>query len=144
MSATIFASGHCLCGAVQFTVSTAPILSGQCHCDHCQRASGTGHMSLAFFPETAVNISGNSQSYASPTDTGDTNTRYFCPRCGSRLFGKTTMRPGVLGVAVGAFTQHDWFKVDRIVYNRNKPAWDFMDPSIPTFEEGAPSPAPKP
>lgn len=138
MSETIFASGHCLCGAVQFTVSTAPILSGQCHCDHCQRASGTGHMSLAFFPETAVQISGETQGYASITDTGSTNTRYFCPTCGSRLFGKTTMRPGVFGIAVGAFTQHDWFKADRIVYNRNKPIWDFMDPSIPTFAEGAP------
>lgn len=143
MLESIFASGHCLCGAVQFTVSSAPILTGQCHCDHCQRASGTGHMSLAFFPEAAVQITGNPQSYASPTDTGGTNTRYFCSTCGSRLFGKTTMRPGVLGIAVGAFAKHDWYKPDRIVYNRNKPAWDFMDPSIPTFAEGSPPPSPK-
>lgn len=143
MSEPIFASGHCLCGAVQFTVSTAPVLTSQCHCDHCQRASGTGHMSLAFFPETAVKITGETQNYASPTDTGGTNTRYFCPTCGSRLFGKTTMRPGVLGVAVGAFDQHAWYKPDRIVYNRNKPAWDFMDLSVAVFEEGAPPPATK-
>ena len=143
MSESIFASGHCLCGAVQFTVSSAPILTGQCHCEHCQRASGTGHMSLAFFPEAAVKITGETRHYASPTDTGSTNTRYFCPVCGSRLFGQTTMRPGVLGVAVGAFEKHDWYKPDRIVYNRNKPVWDFMDPSLPVFEEGAPAPSAK-
>jgi hypothetical protein len=143
MSDDYFASGHCLCGAVQFTVATAPILTGQCHCDHCQRASGTGHMSSAFFPEAAVTITGNTQSYASATDTGDTNTRYFCPICGSRLFGKTTMRPGVVGVAVGAFDKHDWFKPARIVYNKNKPVWDFMDPTVTAYEEGAPVPSTK-
>lgn len=143
MSEAIFASGHCLCGAVQFTVISAPILSGQCHCEHCQRASGTGHMSLAFFPEVSVTITGETRHFASVTDTGGTNTRYFCPTCGSRLFGQTTMRPGILGVAVGAFDQHDWFKPDRIVYHRNKPVWDFMDPSLPSFEAGAPPPSNK-
>jgi len=47
MADDAFATGHCLCGAVQFKIKAEPMMTGQCHCKDCQRASGTGHMSLA-------------------------------------------------------------------------------------------------
>ena len=47
MSGKPFATGRCQCGAISFTISTPPVGMGQCHCKDCQRASGTGHMSLA-------------------------------------------------------------------------------------------------
>ena len=50
MSEQYFATGQCLCGNVKYTISSAPIRMGQCHCDHCRRLSGTGHSSNAFFP----------------------------------------------------------------------------------------------
>ena len=140
MSDQPFASGHCLCGAVTFTVANPPLLGGQCHCDHCQRASGTGHMSLAFFKEEDVSIQGEETRYSSETDSGSTNTRSFCPTCGSRLFGRNTARPGVIGIAVGVFDDHSWFKPDRIVYHRSKPDWDFMDPAVPAFDTMPPAP----
>jgi len=39
-----FAKGHCLCGAVSYTINANPLRMAQCHCKDCQRASGTGHM----------------------------------------------------------------------------------------------------
>jgi hypothetical protein len=53
-----FANGHCLCGAVSYTIHGKPIRMAQCHCKDCQRASGTGHMSLAFFKKDDVAIVG--------------------------------------------------------------------------------------
>jgi hypothetical protein len=41
--------GRCLCGAITYSISGEPLGMGQCHCKDCQRASGTGHMSLARF-----------------------------------------------------------------------------------------------
>ena len=64
MSDQPFATGHCLCGAVNFTINAEPVASGQCHCKDCQRASGTGHMSLAFFKAEDVELSGETASYA--------------------------------------------------------------------------------
>ena len=34
-------SGHCLCGAVKYTVDTEPLVVGYDHCDDCQRQSGS-------------------------------------------------------------------------------------------------------
>ena len=34
-------SGHCLCGAVKYTVDAEPLIVGYDHCDDCQRQSGS-------------------------------------------------------------------------------------------------------
>ena len=70
MPSTPFATGHCLCGAVSFTINAAPIGTGQCHCKDCQRASGTGHMSLARFNRNDVELKGETTSFASTAERG--------------------------------------------------------------------------
>ena len=40
MSGQPFATGRCLCGAVQFTISAEPLGTGQCHCKDCQPERG--------------------------------------------------------------------------------------------------------
>ena len=64
MSETPFATWHCLCGAVTYTIRGEPVGMGQCHCKDCQRASGIGHMSIARFKREDVMISGQTTSYA--------------------------------------------------------------------------------
>ena len=140
MSEKYFAKGQCLCGNVKFTVSSAPIRMGQCHCDDCRKSTGTGHASNAFFNKENVKIEGKLSSYAAATDTGSVITRFFCPRCGSRLFGENNAAAKIIAVSAGVFDDSSWFKANAIVYNKRKPEWDFMDESIPTFEEMPPVP----
>ncbi|NOQ76964.1 MAG: Gfa-like protein [Methylococcaceae bacterium] len=130
-----FAAGQCLCGEVKFTISSAPLRMAQCHCDDCKKITGTGHASIAFFNKDQVDISGETKSYASVTDSGSTITRCFCPTCGSRLFGANSKSESIIGVSVGTLEDSSWFKPDLIVYNKRKPGWDFMDTSVPVFEE---------
>ena len=80
MSNEPFAKGHCLCGAVSYTINAKPMRMAQCHCKDCQRASGTGHMSLAFFKKDDVAILGKTASYPSTADSGNINTRIFVRR----------------------------------------------------------------
>jgi hypothetical protein len=140
MSDKPFATGHCLCGAVHYTITGEPIRTGQCHCKDCQRASGTGHMSLAFFKESDLHISGQTAEFAVTADSGNTNTRVFCPKCGGRLFGRNSARPGVMAVAVGSVDDNAWFKPQAIVYHKARPAWDLMASDVPTFDEMPPPP----
>ncbi len=130
-----FATGQCLCGEVKYTIFSAPLRMAQCHCDDCKKTSGTGHVSNAFFKQDDVEIKGKTSSYSSKTDSGSTITRHFCQICGSRLFGFNSAAENIIGVAVGTVKDSAWFKPEFIVYNKRKPSWDFMDESVPTFEE---------
>lgn len=134
MSVAPFAKGRCLCGDVTFEIKSAPLAGGQCHCKDCQRASGTGHMSLAFFKADDITVNGQTASYAVKADSGNTNTRHFCPKCGGRLFGENTARPGVMAVAVGACDDNSWFEAQRVVYVKDKPAWDHTSTDIDNFD----------
>ncbi|MGI9422598.1 MAG: GFA family protein [Hyphomicrobiaceae bacterium] len=140
MSDSSFASGQCLCGAVTYKINGEPIGAGQCHCKDCQRASGTGHMSLAFFKADDVDVQGETASFAVTAESGNTNTRHFCPKCGGRLFGENSARPGMLAVAIGSVDDNDWFEPQRIVYVKDKPQWDVTSTDVANFERMPPPP----
>jgi len=140
MTEKLFAKGQCLCGSVQYTVANAPVKMAQCHCSDCQKSTGTGHASNSFFKKTDITIKGELSSYVSDTDSGDKLTRYFCPNCGSRLCGESSAVEGIMSIAAGSFDDNSWYKPMAIVYSKRKPAWDFMDESLPTFEEMPPPP----
>ncbi len=73
-------TGGCLCGSVRLKASGRPYRVGICHCLECRKHSGALFHASAIFPEEAVVIEG---------ETGDYNGRYFCPRCGSSVFGRS-------------------------------------------------------
>ena len=140
MSDSPFAAGGCRCGAVTVTINDAPKMMIQCHCRDCQKASGTGHFSLAFFAEDDVIIDGETTGYSATTDRGNTSTRHFCPKCGSRIFGKNTGRPGMTSVPVGCLDDHSWYEPGAVVYTKRREAWDVTRTDIPNFDEMPPPP----
>ncbi len=133
--------GTCLCGDISFHISGEPVRQAQCHCRDCQQASGTGHMSLAFFRDGDVTITGETARYSNQTDSGTTMVRHFCPVCGSRLFSTNSAREGIISVAVGALGDSSWFSPQGIVYSSRRPAWDKMDDTLPAFEKMPPKQA---
>lgn len=135
-------TGKCQCGAISYRIEGDPLRMAQCHCEDCRRASGTSHMSLAFFQQDQVSINGETGSYASTADSGNINTRYFCPTCGSRLFSSNSARAGVLAVTAGTLDDNTWFQPNAIVYSAERPSWDKMDDSLPAFDKMPPPPKP--
>lgn len=139
MADIVKGTGGCLCGAVRFVVSGAPIRMAQCHCTDCQRASGTGHMSNAIFNAADVAMTGTTASYASTSDSGNVLTRHFCPTCGGRLFLTSTARPGMIVMAAGAFDDSSWFEPQVVLYTKRRPTWDITTEAVPSFEGMPPS-----
>ncbi len=142
MSDKPFATGHCLCGNINFTIKNPPARMAQCHCKDCQRSSGTGHMSLAFFSEDDIQITGQAKGYGAIANSGNTNTRYFCPECGSRVFSRNSARPGIISIAVGSADENDWFSANAVVYCKDRAAWDVTSTDVPNFDT-MPPPAPE-
>jgi hypothetical protein len=142
MAREVNATGGCLCGAVRFKVSGAPIRMAQCHCLDCQRASGTGHMSNAIFNASDVEVTGTTASFVSASDSGNTLTRHFCPTCGGRLFLTSAARPGMIVMAAGAFDDSSWFEPEVVLYTKRRPRWDITTDQVQSFE-GMPTRTPK-
>jgi hypothetical protein len=132
-------TGRCLCGAVTYSISGEPLGMGQCHCKDCQRASGTGHMSLARFKKEDITIKGQTASYPSQAESGNINTRHFCPTCGSRIYGENSARPGLVNVSVGCMDNSSWFSPQVVVYVKDRAPWDHTSATIPNFERMPPS-----
>jgi len=73
-------TGGCLCGNVRIVATGRPNRVGICHCLDCRKHHGALFHASGIFPETAVTITGETQSYQG---------RHFCPTCGSSVFSQT-------------------------------------------------------
>ena len=72
--------GGCFCGNIRFHASGSPCRVGICHCMDCRKHHGVLFHAYAVFPDDAVSITGETQSYAG---------RHFCPVCGSSVFTRS-------------------------------------------------------
>jgi hypothetical protein len=134
MPESAFAKASCLCGAIRYAAKAAPVRMVQCHCDQCQKLSGTGHSSQAFFVDEDVVIQGEPSSYVFTADSGNTKTYHFCPICGSRLHGKNSGRPGITIVPVGCFESNSWFEPQAVAYASCREAWGVTTEEVPNFK----------
>ena len=142
MSGKVDTTGRCLCGAVRIAVNGTPLRMAQCHCRDCQRMTGTGHASNAFFHADDVTVTGETSSFTVTTDAGNASTRHFCSVCSSRVFGTNAARPGMIVVPVGVLDDTSWFAPQAVVYTRSAPAWDLTTDAVPHFD-AMPPPPPK-
>ena len=73
-------TGSCLCGDVRIVASGSPYRVGICHCLDCRKHHGALFHASAVFPQDAVEVEGETGSYAG---------RCFCVRCGSSVFSRS-------------------------------------------------------
>ena len=53
---------------------------------------------------------------------------------------ENSARPGFMAISVGAVDDNAWFKPQRVVYVKDKPAWDVTATDIPNFDMMPPPP----
>jgi hypothetical protein len=74
-------SGGCLCGAVRWRASQAPVVVHHCHCGMCRRWTGAAFATLAWFPRSAVTWTGSPACHRS----SPIALRTHCGTCGTAL-----------------------------------------------------------
>lgn len=106
-----------------------------CSCLDCQRASGSGHASVALVPTDALHVAGATKSFDRPSDSGATFTRHFCPDCGTPLYGRSSRAPGIVMVPVGFFAgQNVWYEPSQLIFARSHQAWDLIADHLPRHD----------
>ncbi len=127
-------TGKCLCGAVSYVLTGAPVVVAQCHCEACRRLSGTGHSAGAMFPARAVSVKGQLAEFSYTSDTGSVVTRASCVRCHSPIFGKNTHGPEHMTFTLGTLDDARALEVSVVIFDREKPHWDALPDNTEVFE----------
>jgi hypothetical protein len=107
-------TAECACGRVRVTVEGEPRAVATCHCEFCQRRTGSVlQVSAVFSQDQGVAVEGETKTYNGletngvGTANGDDVSYHFCPTCGSTVYWTFKGRP-VLVVAVGNFADPDF------------------------------------
>ncbi|MDJ0948173.1 MAG: GFA family protein [Alphaproteobacteria bacterium] len=133
MSQTI--TGGCRCGAIRYETEAEPVMTLNCYCKDCQKASGTAGSAAFVVPREAVKVDGEPKFHAVVADSGQEVHRGFCPECGSPLFGKPDMAPALMAVCAGSLDDPGWFKPGVSVYTCRAHDWSRVPNDIPSFEK---------
>lgn len=122
-------SGGCLCGAVRFVARGAPVRSPICHCQTCQKNTGSPFLAAQVFKGGQVEISGELKKFKAPEI-----DRCFCPECGSLV---CLMRPGREEriLMLGCFDEPPPFKPDYELFIKRRHAWLPEFPGTTRYEE---------
>lgn len=94
-------TGHCLCGAISYELSSEPAMTGICHCKNCQRQAGSAYSILIGVPDDQVTIHGDLKTFVDNADSGNSVERKFCGACGSPILSETKTQPGMVFIKAG-------------------------------------------
>ena len=103
--------GGCLCGQVRVMAKGAPLRVGVCHCLECRKHHGALFYAAAIYPDTAVEIVGQTRSFRG---------RHFCPRCGASVFAVTGDE---VEIHLGALDAPDQLKPTYECWTVRREAW---------------------
>jgi hypothetical protein len=131
-------TGGCLCGGVRFEVDEPPISASYCHCNRCQRRTGTAaSVQARIVPGSLRIVSGEELVRAFEPEDGF--PKEFCSACGSALWSRNPDNPDALGVRMGAFDEDPGVRPSYRQYVAYAAQWEpIPDDGLPRFPERRP------
>ncbi|HEX4110278.1 MAG TPA: GFA family protein [Solirubrobacteraceae bacterium] len=96
-------TGRCLCGNVSYTTESEPLIVAICHCNNCQRQTGTAYSLVVGVPRAGFSIAGATLAEFETTteSTGTPSQRRFCSNCGSALVTFAEAAPDLALIKAG-------------------------------------------
>ena len=126
-------TGGCQCGAVRYESTEEPMVAGFCQCTNCQKFTGAGHAANMLLPEEGFSVTGETATYEYMADSGNQMVRYFCPACGSPVYGTGSGRPGAVMVRAGGLDDPSIFEAKFALYTDSAQDWDHISGDFPSF-----------
>ena len=131
-------TGGCLCKAVRYRITAAPITTRACWCRLCQYiGAGSGTVNTCF-PMAALKVTGTIRDYSCLADSGNVMHRRFCPHCGVHLFSEAEARPHLVFVRTGTLDDPNLADPAMTIWTSAAPQWACFDPALPQVERQPP------
>ena len=125
-------SGSCLCGAVSFAVKGEFDSFYLCHCQYCQKDTGSAHAANLFSNSAQLAWQSGAEAVTSFTLPGTRHNKSFCKLCGSAL--PSTQIAGLVVVPAGCLDTEITMLPTAHIFSSSKAAWDGELGEIPKFE----------
>ena len=101
--------GGCMCGALRYAVSAAPLMVYNCHCTNCQKIGGGAFHTAATVMEASVRFTAGEPGRVEwAADSGAVRFGWFCNACGTRIANGGVPSNGVLSLRAGTLDDTSW------------------------------------
>ena len=122
--------GGCLCGAIRYRATSAPIAATLCHCRSCRLAAGAPSVAWTVFrTEDFVFVSGQPGEFTSSPDV----IRAFCGKCGTPLTYRRPSKARTIDVTTATLDTADDFAPAKEIWVQEKLSWECLNDRIPHY-----------
>jgi hypothetical protein len=129
-------TGACQCGAVRLHISEPLLGAAICHCNRCQRRTGTAFSVSGLTANGSFAITEGQEHVGSWTPPDDGWVKSFCTLCGSQLFTSSQENPDLVAVRLGALDQDPGVRPGVHQFVDYAPAWaPVPDDGLPRWPE---------
>ena len=101
------AEGGCRCGAVRFRVTQSPLITMACHCNGCQKMSGSAFSTSVAFPAEGFEVM-KGEPVIGGLKQADL-PHYFCPDCMSWMFTRPAALDFMVNIRATLFDETGWY-----------------------------------
>ncbi len=124
-------TGKCLCGAVRWQATGAPVTINYCHCEMCRRASGAPVVAWATFLFSAVTFTPGPVWRRS----SEKAQRAFCGNCGSPLAWRGDNSSQTIDLTIGTADRPDTLVPTEHIWTENSVSWLKIDDPLPRHKQ---------
>ena len=131
---TLPMTGGCLCGAVRYEATELPSNVIYCHCQMCQRWSGSAMVVAARFPREAVTFTQGQPNFYKSSEIAE---RGCCTNCGTSIVFRYVGLDRI-HICVGTLDHPEDAPPKQHLRIESKVPWLHIDDDLPRFrsEEG--------
>jgi hypothetical protein len=127
--------GGCACGAIRYRLRMPPMFVHCCHCQDCQRQTGSAFVLNAITETGRIELlRGNPEPVAVPTDSGRSHDIYRCPVCRVALWSDYGKRPNLRFLRVGTLDDAAAVQPDVHIFTRSKVPWVRLPENARAFD----------
>jgi hypothetical protein len=119
--------GGCLCAAIRYRITGAPLALSLCHCRSCRLASGAPSVAWVVVRYADFSIeSGHPNSFRSSPHV----VRTFCGACGTPLTYQDDDSLDTIDVTTATLDHPERFPPTREIWIEHKVAWETLNPDL--------------
>jgi hypothetical protein len=130
--------GKCHCGDVTLSFSEQPELTFFCHCEDCQRTSGSPFSVELMVPADSFQSRGELATYTVVGESGKSVHRRSCSKCGSALLLECEADPDFVFIKAGALDDASWVHPEMHIFASCKQPWIELNDGLPQFDRMPP------